>query len=55
MNIYKHLQPLDASNYEVRFKALLHIEEVQQEIEMRNFDIAEVTCPLDDGLMFLHC
>ena len=36
------LQPLSIRNYEERFSALLHAEEVQMELEMREFDLQQV-------------
>ncbi len=36
------LQPLSIRNYEERLSALLHAEEVQMELEMREFDLQQV-------------
>ena len=36
------LQPLSIDNYTVRFATLLHLEEIQQEIDIREYDMEHV-------------
>lgn len=35
-------QPLSSENYAARFSALLHLEEIQQEIDIREYDMEHV-------------
>ena len=41
-NISDCFQSLSLRNYKERFSALLHAEEVQMELEMRDFDLHQV-------------
>ena len=35
-------QPLSVENYTARFSSLLHLEEIQQEIDIREYDMEHV-------------
>lgn len=46
-NVSDCFQPLSMRNYEDRFSALLHAEEVQMELEMREFDLKQVCTKIE--------
>ncbi|KFV61329.1 Putative helicase MOV-10, partial [Dryobates pubescens] len=45
--------PLHAENYQEKFQLLLHLEEIQMEVDIRRYDMKDVTMEQDRGLLVL--
>ncbi|NWR09369.1 SDE3 helicase, partial [Paradoxornis webbianus] len=45
--------PLQAENYHQKFQLLLHLEEIQMEVDIRRYDMQDVTMVQDRGLLVL--
>ncbi|NWV53748.1 SDE3 helicase, partial [Daphoenositta chrysoptera] len=45
--------PLQAENYHQKFQLLLHLEEIQMEVDIRRYDMHDVTMVQDRGLLVL--
>ncbi|NXV17868.1 SDE3 helicase, partial [Cepphus grylle] len=45
--------PLQAGNYEQKFQLLLHLEEIQMEVDIRRYDMQDVPMVQDRGLLVL--
>ncbi|NXI73554.1 SDE3 helicase, partial [Anseranas semipalmata] len=45
--------PLQAGNYRQKFELLLHLEEIQMEVDIRRYDMQEVTMVQDRALLVL--
>ncbi|TRZ12568.1 hypothetical protein HGM15179_014547 [Zosterops borbonicus] len=45
--------PLQAENYLQKFQLLLHLEEIQMEVDIRRYDMQDVTMVQDRGLLVL--
>lgn len=45
--------PLQAGNYQQKFQLLLHLEEIQMEVDIRRYDMQEVTMVQDRELLVL--
>ncbi|KFW74564.1 Putative helicase MOV-10, partial [Manacus vitellinus] len=45
--------PLDADNYQQKFQLLLYLEEIQMEVDIRRYDMQDVTMVQDRGLLVL--
>uniref|UniRef100_A0A8C3XCH0 RNA helicase n=1 Tax=Cyanoderma ruficeps TaxID=181631 RepID=A0A8C3XCH0_9PASS len=45
--------PLQAENYHQKFQLLLHLEEIQMEVDIRRYDMQDVTMVEDRGLLVL--
>lgn len=45
--------PLRAGNYEKKFQLLLHLEEIQMEVDIRSYDMKDVTMKQDRTLLVL--
>ncbi|NXQ50424.1 SDE3 helicase, partial [Catharus fuscescens] len=45
--------PLQAENYQKKFQLLLHLEEIQMEVDIRRYDMQDVTMVQDRGLLVL--
>ncbi|NXG43608.1 M10L1 helicase, partial [Psilopogon haemacephalus] len=45
--------PLDAKNYQKKFQLLLHLEEIQMEVNIRCYDMKDVPMDEDRGLLVL--
>lgn len=45
--------PLQAENYQKKFQQLLHLEEIQMEVDIRRYDMQDVTMVQDRGLLVL--
>ncbi|NXD43233.1 SDE3 helicase, partial [Copsychus sechellarum] len=46
--------PLQAENYYQKFQLLLHLEEIQREVDIRRYDMQDVTMVQDRALLVLH-
>lgn len=46
--------PLQAGNYRQKFQLLLHLEEIQMEVDIRRYDMQDVPMEQDRGLLVLH-
>lgn len=46
--------PLQAGNYQQKFQLLLHLEEIQMEVDIRRYDMQEVTMVQDRELLVLN-
>ncbi|NWY72159.1 SDE3 helicase, partial [Erithacus rubecula] len=46
--------PLQAENYYQKFQLLLHLEEIQMEVDIRRYDMQDVTMVQDRALLVLH-
>ncbi|NWQ59485.1 SDE3 helicase, partial [Neopipo cinnamomea] len=46
--------PLEADNYQEKFQLLLHLEEIQMEVDIRRYDMKDVTMVQDRGLLVLN-
>ncbi|XP_056367608.1 helicase MOV-10 [Oenanthe melanoleuca] len=46
--------PLQAENYHQKFQLLLHLEEIQMEVDIRRYDMQDVTMVQDRALLVLH-
>ncbi|NXR46798.1 SDE3 helicase, partial [Hippolais icterina] len=46
--------PLQPENYQEKFQLLLHLEEIQMEVDIRRYDMQDVTMVQDRGLLVLH-
>lgn len=46
--------PLQAENYEQKFHLLLHLEEIQMEVDIRRYDMQDVTMVQDRALLVLN-
>ncbi|NXR61185.1 SDE3 helicase, partial [Rhadina sibilatrix] len=45
--------PLQAENYQQKFQLLLHLEEIQMEVDIRRYDMQDVTMVQERGLLVL--
>ncbi|NXS62137.1 SDE3 helicase, partial [Brachypteracias leptosomus] len=45
--------PLEAENYQQKFQLLLHLEEIQMEVDIHRYDMKDVTMVQDRALMIL--
>ncbi|XP_027602069.1 helicase MOV-10 [Pipra filicauda] len=45
--------PLEADNYQQKFQLLLYLEEIQMEVDIRRYDMQDVTMVQDRGLLVL--
>lgn len=45
--------PLQAENYHQKFQLLLHLEEIQMEVDIRRYDMQDVTMVQDRALLVL--
>ncbi|NXD64784.1 SDE3 helicase, partial [Eolophus roseicapillus] len=45
--------PLEAGNYQQKFQLLLHLEEIQMEVDIRRYDMQDVPMVQDRGLLVL--
>lgn len=45
--------PLQAGNYQQKFQLLLHLEEIQMEVDIRRYDMQDVSMVQDRGLLVL--
>ncbi|XP_005510438.2 helicase MOV-10 [Columba livia] len=45
--------PLQVDNYKQKFQLLLHLEEIQMEVDIRRYDMQDVTMVQDRGLLVL--
>lgn len=46
--------PLQAENYHQKFELLLHLEEIQMEVDIRRYDMQDVTMVQERGLLVLN-
>ncbi|XP_027551120.1 helicase MOV-10 isoform X1 [Neopelma chrysocephalum] len=46
--------PLETDNYHRKFQLLLHLEEIQMEVDIRHYDMQDVTMVQDRGLLVLE-
>ncbi|NXG84323.1 SDE3 helicase, partial [Stercorarius parasiticus] len=46
--------PLQAGNYQKKFQLLLHLEEIQMEVDIRRYDMQDVPMVQDRGLLVLE-
>ncbi|NXQ26217.1 SDE3 helicase, partial [Alaudala cheleensis] len=46
--------PLQPENYHQKFQLLLHLEEIQMEVDIRRYDMQDVTMVQERGLLVLH-
>ncbi|NXL42242.1 SDE3 helicase, partial [Podilymbus podiceps] len=46
--------PLQAGNYQQKFQLLLHLEEIQMEVDIRRYDMQDVPMVQDRGLLVLE-
>ena len=52
--MFLFMQPLSLKTYAARFSALLHAEELQMEVDMREFDMERVrVCHRNDVIHFI--
>lgn len=46
--------PLQAENYQQKFQLLLHLEEIQMEVDIRRYDMQDVTMVQERALLVLN-